>query len=80
MEMQMAEQALVGGLGAQKIPITANTFRWILQRWRNFNIERGLPLPRNKSDYEFIFDKPAGMEINCLMTGISLPTKVDTLP
>lgn len=58
MEMQMAEQALVGGLGAQKIPITANVFRWILQRWRDFNIERGLPLPRNKSDYEFIFEKP----------------------
>ena len=59
MEMQMAEQALVGGLGAQKIPITANTFRWILQYWRNFNIEHDLPLPRNKSDYEFIFEKKA---------------------
>ena len=59
MEMQMAEQALVGGLGAQKIPITANVLRWILQQWRDFNSEHGLPLPRNKSDYEFIFDKTA---------------------
>ena len=59
MEMQMAEQALVGGLGAQKIPITVTMFRWILQQWRDFNLEHGLPLPRNKSDYEFIFDKTA---------------------
>ena len=59
MEMQMAEQALVGGLGAQKIPITVTMFRWILQQWRDFNLEHGLPLPRNKSDYEFIFAKTA---------------------
>ena len=59
MEIQMAEQALVGGLGAEKIPITANMFRWILQSWRKFNNDRGLPLPRNREDYEFIFEKPA---------------------
>ena len=59
MEMQIAEQALVGGLGAEKIPITANVFRWILQHWRDFNVEHGLPLPRNRDDYEFIFNKTA---------------------
>lgn len=58
LEMQMAEQALVGGLGAKKIPITATVFRWIMQKWRQFNIDHNLPLPGNKSSYEFIFKKP----------------------
>lgn len=58
LEMQMAEQALVGGLGAKKIPITATVFRWIMQKWRQFNIDHGLPMPANKRDYEFIFKKP----------------------
>jgi len=58
-EMKMAEQALVGGLGAEKIAITAKTLRWILHYWRNFNRRNGLPLPPNKDDYEFIFKKSA---------------------
>ena len=58
-EMQMAEQALIGGLGAEKIPITANTFRWLLNYWRDFNLKNNIPLPKNRDDYEFIFSKPA---------------------
>ena len=57
LEMEMAEQALVGGLGAEKIPLTAKTFRWLMSHWREFNIARGLPLPANQSDYDFIFRK-----------------------
>ena len=58
-EMQMAEQALIGGLGAERLPLTARTFRWILSYWKDFNLSHGLPLPKNSEDYEFIFDKPA---------------------
>ena len=56
-EMEMAEQALVGGLGAEKIPLTARTFRWLLNHWREFNIKKGLPLPAGSDAYEFIFKK-----------------------
>ena len=57
-EMQMAEQALVGGLGAQKLPLTAKTFRWLMGYWRHFNRKHDIPLPPNKDNYEFIFQKP----------------------
>ncbi|MGX8773773.1 MAG: hypothetical protein ACSW8G_01800 [Bacillota bacterium] len=57
LEMQMAEQALVGGLGAEKVPLTAKAFRWLLNHWKEFNLRKGLPLPKNEDDYSFIFDK-----------------------
>ena len=56
-EMEMAQQALVGGLGADKVPLTAKTFRWLMDHWRQFNLRCGLPLPANKDAYEFIFKK-----------------------
>lgn len=56
-DMQLAEQALVGGLGAEKIPLTAKTFRWLLNYWKEFNVSNDLPLPPNRDAYEFIFDK-----------------------
>ena len=56
-EMEMAEQALVGGLGADKIPLTAKTFRWLMNHWREFNVAKDLPLPANRDDYAFIFKK-----------------------
>ena len=56
-EMEMAEQALVGGLGADKVPLTAKTFRWLMNHWREFNIAKDLPLPPNRDAYEFIFKK-----------------------
>ena len=57
LEMQMAEQALVGGLGAEKMPLTAKAFRWLMNYWKEFNERNSLPLPHNKDAYEFIFDK-----------------------
>ena len=56
-DMQMAEQSLVGGLGADKIPLTAKTFRWLINYWKDFNESKGLPLPPNKDAYSFIFEK-----------------------
>ena len=54
-EMQMAEQALVGGLGAQKLPLTAKTFRWLMGYWRHFNRKHDIPLPPNKDNYEITY-------------------------
>lgn len=55
-EAREAEQALVGGLGAQKISISEIILRSILTRWRNFNMKYNLPLPKNAADYDFVFD------------------------
>ena len=63
-EMEMAEQALVGGLGAEKVPLTAKTFRWLMNHWREFNASRGLPLPANRDAYEFIFRKVPNLTAN----------------
>jgi hypothetical protein len=57
LDMDMAEQALVGGLGAEKIPLTAKAFRWLLNYWKEFNESRDLPLPAGRDNYEFIFNK-----------------------
>lgn len=57
MDMELAQQALVGGLGAERMPLTAKTFRWLLNHWREFNIKNNLPLPANRDAYEFIFEK-----------------------
>ena len=56
-EMELAEQALVGGLGADKVALTAKTFRWLMNHWREFNVRNNLPLPANRDAYEFIFRK-----------------------
>ena len=56
-DMELAQQALVGGLGAERIPLTANTFRWLINHWKEFNIKNDLPLPANRDAYEFIFEK-----------------------
>lgn len=56
-EMELAQQALVGGLGAEKIPLTARTFRWLMNHWREFNLQHDLPLPPNRESYDFLFSK-----------------------
>ena len=62
-KMEMAEQALVGGLGADKVPLTAKSFRWLMNDWREFNLANDLPLPANRDDYDFIFKKVPQLSI-----------------
>lgn len=49
------EQALVGGLGANKITLSEKSLRGIVCHWLGFNQERKLPLPDKLEDYEFLF-------------------------
>ena len=51
-----AEQALIGGLGAHKKELSEKQFRGLMCKYRNFNRKRGLPLPDNREDYDFIFE------------------------
>lgn len=53
----LMEQSLIGGLGADKMPLDEKSFRWLLQHWRKFNLKHSLPLPPDSSNYDFIFDK-----------------------
>lgn len=53
-EIEMAEQALIGGLGAEKIQLTERQLRGLLCFYENFNMRRGLPLPKNYDEFKFI--------------------------
>ena len=53
-EIDATEQALVGGLGAEKIEITYPQLSGILTFYRMFNEARSLPLPNGYSEYSFL--------------------------
>lgn len=55
-EVNIIEQALVGGLGASKIQITERQLRGLLTYYKRFNEDRGLPLPANYPEYSFILE------------------------
>lgn len=55
-EIYMAEQTIVGGLGANKVEISEKQLRAVLYHYFNFNIERGLPLPEKYNEYSFILE------------------------
>ena len=44
-EIEMVEQALIGGLGASKIEITERQLMGLLTEYRHFNKQHSLPLP-----------------------------------
>ena len=55
-EMALYQQGLVGGLGAEKVSLEQDEFRWLMNHWRQFNEKHGLALPKGWDEYEFIFD------------------------
>ncbi|MDO4870293.1 MAG: hypothetical protein Q4A65_08440 [Bacillota bacterium] len=67
-EVEAAEQALVGGLGARKKELTERQLRYLLCKYKSFNEKRGLPLPEGIDEYDFMlepettFDKAEAQE------------------
>jgi hypothetical protein len=55
-DLDIIEQALVGGLGAKKIDITLSQFQAIIAKYRDFNIAKGLSLPENYDEFKFVLD------------------------
>lgn len=53
-EISMVEQAVVGGLGADKIDITHRQLSSILTYYMEFNHINNLPLPDNYREYKFL--------------------------
>lgn len=58
-EAALAEQALIGGLGAERLPLDENSFLWLMQHWKKFNEKHSLPLPAGTENYGFLFQKEA---------------------
>ncbi len=55
-EIEATEQALIGGLGAEKIEITYPQLSGILTFYRIFNEKHSLPLPTGFSEYGFMLE------------------------
>lgn len=56
-EIDLVEQALVGGLGAKKIDLTERQLRGLLEYYKSFNQHHGLPLPQKYDEYGFILEE-----------------------
>ena len=55
-EIEMAKQALVGGLGASKIEISERQLMGLLTEYRLFNENHKLPLPEKYEEYRFLIE------------------------
>ena len=55
-EIEMAEQALVGGLGASKIELSERQLMGLLTEYRLFNENHKLPLPEKYEEYRFLIE------------------------
>lgn len=55
-EIIQAEQALVGGLGAKKIPLSRRQLQGLLTYYRLFNEQHHLPLPQPYEEYRFLME------------------------
>ena len=49
------EQLIMGGLGADKVDLDEDQLISLLSQWKDFNEDHGLPLPEDRSHYDFIF-------------------------
>ncbi len=55
-DLEAAEQALVGGLGAKKVEISLRQAKGILSHYKRFNEERDLPLPEGYDEYSSLIE------------------------
>lgn len=56
--LAMIEQALIGGLGGNKVNVSEKEARFLVQKYVAMNEDLSLPLPDQKSEYEFILAEP----------------------
>ena len=61
-DIEAAEQALIGGLGAKKMDLTERQLRALMCKYKAFNEKHGLPLPAGKSEYDFMFEPEVVMD------------------
>ncbi len=54
--IEFTEQALVGGLGAERIELNERALRGLLCHWCKFNEKHSLPMPDNYPEYRFLLE------------------------
>lgn len=63
-EISLVEQALIGGLGGNKVEISEREARYLLCEYAMFNQRRGLPLPGDLQEYAFLIETPTLLNPN----------------
>lgn len=79
-EALSVEQALVGGLGANKINLSEKTLRGIMCHWKDFNEKNHLSLPEGYDDFAFLFSPEVhfnDLEYRTVMSEICSPIDND---
>jgi hypothetical protein len=56
--LSMMEQALIGGLGGNKVNINEREAAYLVQKYVAMNESLSLPMPEGKNEYEFLLDEP----------------------
>lgn len=56
--LAMIEQALIGGLGGSKVNVSEKEAVFLIQKYTAMNERLSLPLPEQKSEYEFLLAEP----------------------
>lgn len=56
-DIDLIEQALIGGLGAKKLPINEKQLKALLTHYKEFNRRNGLPLPEKYEEYCFLIEE-----------------------
>lgn len=56
--LSMMEQALIGGLGGNKVNINEREATYLVQKYVAMNESLSLPMPEGKNEYEFLLDEP----------------------
>ena len=56
--LAMTEQALIGGLGGNKVNVNEREAAYLVQKYVSMNESLSIPLPELKNEYEFLLEKP----------------------
>jgi hypothetical protein len=57
----MMEQALIGGLGGNKVNVSEREATYLIQKFSAMNEKLSLPLPDTKNEYEFLLATPVSL-------------------
>lgn len=56
--LMMTEQALIGGLGGNKVNVNEREASFLVQKYAAMNETLSLPLPDSKNEYSFLLEEP----------------------
>lgn len=79
-ELTVIEQALIGGLGGNKVEVTEKEAAYLVQKYAEMNQALSLPLPENKSEYSFLLKEKLTLseeELEMLIDKLCTPIETE---